>query len=381
MKIVICGPGASGKSSVAKLVAKELGYRHYSMGDFQRELAAERGLSIAEWGRLEASDDKYDRVVDQRMANIGKKEDDFVIDTWLGAHFVPDAIKVYVDAEIAIRAGRRLKHKRPTEHYPTLDEVRKGMLERESVNRERWIRYYGFDYADMSHYDLVIDTSEISIPQVVDRVLDFIKAKMSDDEAVRATIQSYELDADQFHREHSDINAVKNHADRFLEMVPGKRILDAGCGPGRDAAYFAGKGYDVTGIDMTAAFVDIAKASVPQAKFLCTDMRKLSFADGSFDGIWACASLLHVPKKDASKTLLGFWRVLSPKGIMFIAVKAGADQGFREGGENERARFYAYYGEDEIRKLVGSSGFKVLDVVVEQKRRQWINVFAIKVAQ
>jgi CMP/dCMP kinase len=177
MKIVVCGPGASGKSSVAKLLANELGFRHYSMGDVQRELARENGLSITEWGRKEATDDKYDRMVDTRMSEIGKKEDDFVIDAWLGAHFVPDAVKIYIDADAMTRAKRRLAHRRSEENYKTIDEVLKYMTDRETVNRERWYRYYGFDYSDMRHYDLVIDSSDISIEQVVARIIRFIKQK------------------------------------------------------------------------------------------------------------------------------------------------------------------------------------------------------------
>jgi CMP/dCMP kinase len=177
MKIVVCGPGASGKSSVAKLLAKKLGYKHYSMGDVQRELAREKGLSITEWGRKEATDDSYDRMVDARMAAIGKEQDNFVIDAWLGAHFVPDAVKIYVDADKMTRAKRRLSHKRSEEHYQTIEEVRKYMADREAVNRERWYRYYGFDYSDMRHYDLVIDSSPISIEQVTERILAFLKQK------------------------------------------------------------------------------------------------------------------------------------------------------------------------------------------------------------
>lgn len=175
MKIVICGTGASGKSSVARILAERLGYRHYSMGDLQRELAKDHNLSITAWGDREAKDDRYDRMIDDRMAEIGRTEDNFVIDAWLGAKFVPDALKVYVDADPSVRALRRLSHARPEEHFKTLAEVIANMQQRESVNRDRWYRYYGFDYADTKNYDLVIDTSLLSLEQVVETILHYIK--------------------------------------------------------------------------------------------------------------------------------------------------------------------------------------------------------------
>jgi CMP/dCMP kinase len=170
MKIVISGPAASGKSSVAKLLAQKLGYRHFSMGDVQRDLAKRHGIDWMEWHKLEASDEKYDRMVDEHQTEIGQENDDFVIDSWLGACFIPDAFKVWIDAPIRIRVQRRLHHKRPEEDYGTPEEVEKNITARENMNRERWKRMYRFDYKDMKNYDLVVDTSKIGIEQVVDRI-------------------------------------------------------------------------------------------------------------------------------------------------------------------------------------------------------------------
>ncbi len=177
MKIVISGSPASGKSSVGKLLAKRLGMRHYSMGDLQREIAKEKNLDIVELGRLESRDDSLDRMVDERQERIGAEEDGFVIDSWLGAKFIPDALRIFIDADVDVRAKRRLAHKRAEETYDDLDSVRENMQRRERLNRDRWIRYYDFDYADKKNYDLVLDSSHIGIEEVVDRIEEFIKTE------------------------------------------------------------------------------------------------------------------------------------------------------------------------------------------------------------
>jgi len=179
MKIVISGTPASGKSSVAKLVAKKLGLKHFSMGDFQRELAKEHGVDIVTWGKMEAEDEKFDHMVDERQTKIGKEQDDFVIDSWLGAHFVPDAVKIYVDADIVVRAKRRLKHKRKEEDYSDLTQVKSEMERREEINKERWFRYYEFDYTDRNNYDYVIDTTTISIEQVAEDIIEKLQKHLN----------------------------------------------------------------------------------------------------------------------------------------------------------------------------------------------------------
>jgi len=175
MKITISGTPGSGKSSVAKLLAKKLGYKHFSMGDFQRELAKEKGLTILEWGKLEARDKKYDLMVDKKAEKTGKENKDFVMDGWLAPNFVPDSFKVYLDAEIDTRINRRLGHKRTEEDFSDFESAKQDMLKREEVNKERWYRYYKYDYTDKSNYDMIIDTTGISIEEVVEKILQVMK--------------------------------------------------------------------------------------------------------------------------------------------------------------------------------------------------------------
>jgi ubiquinone/menaquinone biosynthesis C-methylase UbiE len=197
--------------------------------------------------------------------------------------------------------------------------------------------------------------------------------------AVTKTIQTYEELAEEYYRTHFDINEIKNIAEFFIQNLKGKKILDVGCGPGRDAKYFSEHNLEVTGIDLASNFVKMASQNVPNAKFIQMDMRNLDFPENSFDSIWACASFLHIPKSEAKNTLLGFRRVLKPNGLLYISVKQGAEEKFVEKEEYRgKTKFFAFYTEDEFKNLIESCNFKILKIIIDKKKDTWINVFATK---
>ena len=203
---------------------------------------------------------------------------------------------------------------------------------------------------------------------------------MIDKNVVAKTIQTYEETAEDYYKTHFDINEIKNIADFFIQNLNGQKILDIGCGPGRDAKYFSEHELDVTGIDLTSSFIKMASKNMPNAKFKQMDMRKLDFPETTFDGIWACASFLHVPKEDAKNTLLGFRKILKPAGLIYLSVKAGTEEKFVQKEEYKgRTKFFAFYTEDEFKNLIESCNFKILKVIIDKKKDNiWINVFATK---
>jgi ubiquinone/menaquinone biosynthesis C-methylase UbiE len=133
------------------------------------------------------------------------------------------------------------------------------------------------------------------------------------------------------------------------------------------------------GVDAAASFIKIASKNAPRAKFIKMDMRHLEFPENSFDGIWACASFLHIPKSEAKDTLSGFSRVLKSHGILYISVKEGVVEKFLKKEEYlGHRKFFAFYTESEFKKLLTLSGFSILKVVIDKKKDKWINVFAVK---
>jgi len=201
------------------------------------------------------------------------------------------------------------------------------------------------------------------------------------EEEVLKTIQTYNEYAEKYFQSHDSAEAIKNLLELFIENLDGKKILDVGCGPGRDAKFFADLGYEVVGIDLSEKLLEIARKNVPKAKFYLMDMRNLDFPNNYFDGIWACASFLHVPRKDAQKTLNEFYRVLRENGLIYISVKEGRGERFVKSNQyGEKERYFVYYSYAELRKLIENGGFKVFEELIEKEKDEdtWINIFARK---
>lgn len=177
MIIVISGKPGAGKSTVAKKLAAKLKLPRISAGDFQRELAKERGITITKLGELEKKDDSLDKMVDQKTVDYAKTHNNFVIDTWLGAKFIPQGFKIFLNGNEAARAKRIFTdsqnqlRKHTTKTYQNLKDVIADMNERENCNRNRWQKFYNFDYDNHKHYDLVIDTTNISANEVAEKIL------------------------------------------------------------------------------------------------------------------------------------------------------------------------------------------------------------------
>jgi cytidylate kinase len=173
MRIAISGTAGSGKSTIAKLLAKKLKYRHYSMGDFQREIAKEKGISITELGEFEKKDPSLDKMVDEKQTELSLKEDNYVIDGWLTPLFTKNSFKIFMNADLKIRAER--VYKREPKDYKDLNDAVKKIEQREKTNRERWLKFYDYDFRDKKNYDLMVDTSDKKVEDVLELVMKKIK--------------------------------------------------------------------------------------------------------------------------------------------------------------------------------------------------------------
>ncbi len=120
------------------------------------------------------------------------------------------------------------------------------------------------------------------------------------------TIETYNKTAPRYAKRHWRISFWSRQYKDFIKLCKGRKILDAGSGPGRDTRYFLRKGYDVVSIDKSQGMLDEAKLRVPNGNFIKMDMSNLKFAPKSFDGIWCCASLLHIKKSKAPKVIGSF---------------------------------------------------------------------------
>ncbi len=168
---------------------------------------------------------------------------------------------------------------------------------------------------------------------------------------------TYNKIANDWHLDHDTDDWWVDGTDTFASLIKNnKKILDVGCGCGTKSKYLIGKGLDVTGIDFSEKLIEIAKREVPCAKFHLLDMKDVSNLGIKFDGIFAQASLLHIPKKDTSAVLKGLLSCLVPGGYLYVTVKGMKPNGKEEEvlKENDYGydyeRFFSYFTMDELRK-------------------------------
>lgn len=177
-------------------------------------------------------------------------------------------------------------------------------------------------------------------------------------------------------------DAIEGRADleqisSFLELIPpGGTVVDVGCAAGRDTAIFAERGFKAIGIDLSKGLVDQAKQRHPKLAFIKADMRQMPFDDGSVDGIWARAALVHMETTaDAQQALQEFLRVLKPGGVISVRVKARRPQDPETGYEADKlsggvTRGFRYYTLEEITGYAKQAGFDVMHAEIYNERNR-----------
>ncbi len=174
--ITICGGLGSGKSSTAKGVAKILDFKHFSSGDFFRQVGLELGLSVTETNIRAEVDPKIDEMTDQKLRDLNNSEK-IVIDSRTAYHWIPESFKVYLDLPVEI-AKQRIKNsfkenplRQQSEKVSTIEKVYAKMKERFESEQKRYWDLYKINNTDMKQFDLVIDTNQNNLDQVVAKVV------------------------------------------------------------------------------------------------------------------------------------------------------------------------------------------------------------------
>jgi SAM-dependent methyltransferase len=191
------------------------------------------------------------------------------------------------------------------------------------------------------------------------------------------TIDYYERNAEAFERDTARLD-MEHLYQPFLDLLPpGGRILDAGCGPGRDSKAFFDRGYEVLSFDASPGMVELASRRTGGPSILLR-FEEVEFAD-EFDGIWASASLLHVPRAQLDDAFRRLLRAAKDRGVIYASFKCGTGERVKEG------RLFSDFTEDTLAEFVGQfPGVEILRLWQTMDMRPgrsddvWVNVLARK---
>lgn len=191
-----------------------------------------------------------------------------------------------------------------------------------------------------------------------------------------ANIDYYEQNAEDFFASTVLVDMASLHS-RFLAKIPsGGHILDAGCGSGRDAKAFSKLGFRVTAFDGAPSLARLASQHLGQN----VSVRKFADIDevACYDGVWACASLLHLPLSAVPDAIDRLWKALKPGGCLYLSFKYGTGERHRNG------RSFIDADEPTVRNWLGSlAGLAEHEIWITQDQRperseEWINVLVLK---
>lgn len=190
------------------------------------------------------------------------------------------------------------------------------------------------------------------------------------------TLRYYNETAKEFVQGTVDADLSRLHR-RFLKLLPiGAHILDLGCGSGRDAKAFLDAGYQVTAMDGAEACCVLAKGYIGQP-VLNKTFAELDFV-ADFDGIWACASLLHVPFGELTEIFEKIAKALKPGGFFYASFKYGDFEGERNG------RYFTDLDEKRLAALLKPvKELKIVETFVTGDVREgrdgekWLNLIGV----
>lgn len=187
------------------------------------------------------------------------------------------------------------------------------------------------------------------------------------------TLQYYNANAKSFTANTFFVDFSQIQQEFLTTLPPGAYILDFGCGSGRDTKYFLEHGYKVDAIDGSLELCKLASAhtGIKVRQMLFQELQERE----RYDGIWACASILHVAKNELPDILQRMYNALKPNGIIYASFKYGEFEGVRNG------RYFSDFTEESFCKMVkGIRGLVIEkmwitgDVRDGREEEKWLNI-------
>lgn len=170
--ITIAGDLASGKGTVTNLLKEDLGYEVYRNGEYFRKLAKEKNMSVTEFNEYVKDYPEIDIQIETSAKEYAMTHDNLIIDARLGWYAVPESFKIYlkVDIDEAARRAFNDPNRKDTENFNSIEEQKEDMINRFKLENERYFNVYRVRKEDMSNYDLIIDSTNLTPEQVKDKI-------------------------------------------------------------------------------------------------------------------------------------------------------------------------------------------------------------------
>ena len=176
MRITISGPPGSGKTTACNRLSEILGLKAVVFGKIFREMAAEKHLSLNEFGALAEKDPSIDESIDSKILEIARENENIILESRLSAYMLSrnniPAFKIYLWASPEVRMSRI-----GTREGQPLEDAIKETLQRQESEAKRYKMYYDIDINDMSVYDLVVDTDKLDPDGVIDEIMKAVEGR------------------------------------------------------------------------------------------------------------------------------------------------------------------------------------------------------------
>lgn len=190
MIITISGTPGSGKSTIAKIIQQKLNAERIYVGGIRRELAREKGMTLEELNEYGKTHPETDVDVDKKAAAKAKELHGegrtVIVEGRTQFHFLPESIKIYIKVDLEVGAKRIWKdlqdketqQKRNEGDIPSFEAMKERVWSRMEEDDARYKKYYdGLDIRDESHYDFILDTTDITAEEAAEKVLNYIKSE------------------------------------------------------------------------------------------------------------------------------------------------------------------------------------------------------------
>ncbi|MBD3359779.1 MAG: AAA family ATPase [Candidatus Buchananbacteria bacterium] len=184
--ITISGTPGSGKSTIAKNLAQKLKAKRLYIGKIRRNIAKSKNMTLAELNKYALTHPETDVDIDKAVAQQARemaKKSSVIVEGRVQFHFLPESFKIFIDVDLDEGAKRiwqdlqkqKAQSVRNKGDFDSLAEVKKSIKNRIANDKKRYKKYYNLDHTKKSHYDLIIDTTNITAKKATQKVLKSIQ--------------------------------------------------------------------------------------------------------------------------------------------------------------------------------------------------------------